>query len=81
MALYVGNLDYTVSIEELDKLFSTYGKVEIIKLIAYRKTDNQKGICFITMDSKAAADKALNALNGSSFHGKKLIVNAAIEKS
>ena len=81
MKLYVGNLDYTVSIDELDKLFSTHGKVEAIKLIAYRRTDSQKGICFVTMESKEAADKALSALNGSDFHGKELIVNSAIEKS
>ena len=69
--LYIGNLDYSVSREELEKLFSKYGKVEEIKLI------EGKGFGFVEMSKQFEAEKAKGTLNGSDFKGRIIRVNEA----
>jgi len=69
--LYVGNLDYSVSSEELEKLFSTYGEVRSVNIIEY------KGFGFVEMSNSSEAEKAKEALNGSDFKGRTMRVDEA----
>ncbi|MEA3485887.1 MAG: RNA-binding protein [Candidatus Aerophobetes bacterium] len=69
--LYVGNLGYSVTKEELEELFSNYGKVKQVNIIEGR------GFGFVEMSASSEAEKAKEALNGSDFKGRTLKVNEA----
>jgi RNA recognition motif-containing protein len=69
--LYVGNLSYSVSNEELEELFSNYGLVEEVKVI------KGKGFGFVEMSNQAEAEKAKEALSGYDYKGRTLRVDAA----
>jgi len=69
--LYVGNLDYSVTNEELEELFSNYGKVGQVTII------EGKGFGFVEMSSQLEAEKAKRALDGSDFKGRTLRVDEA----
>ncbi len=69
--LYVGNLNYAVTQEELSSLFGGYGEVKQVNVI------EGKGFGFVEMASPAEAEKAREALNGSDFKGRALKVDEA----
>ena len=69
--LFVGNLTYSVTAEELNELFSSYGEVIEAKVI------EGKGFGFVEMSSKTEAEEAKEALNGKDFSGRSLNVDAA----
>ena len=69
--LYVGNLDYSVTYEELKELFSQHGEVEYVRIIADR------GFGFVEMSNQAEAEKAKSELDGYQFKGRSLRVNEA----
>jgi len=69
--LYVGNLSYSVTSEELEKLFSGHGEVKQVNIIQGR------GFGFVEMSSPSEAEKAKEALNGSDFKGRSLKVDEA----
>ena len=69
--LYVGNLSYSVTKEQLEKVFSNHGVVKEVKIIEGR------GFGFVEMSSPAEAEKAKEALNGSEFEGQTLKVDEA----
>ncbi|MBN1523916.1 MAG: RNA-binding protein [Spirochaetales bacterium] len=69
--LYVGNLNYDCTSEQLQELFSTYGTVESAKVI------ERKGFGFIEMSTEAEAEEAQNALNGQDFQGRPLKIDEA----
>lgn len=69
--LYVGNLSYSVTSEQLEKLFSTHGEVKQVNII------EGKGFGFVEMSNQAEAAKAKEALNGSDFGGRTLKVDEA----
>jgi RNA recognition motif-containing protein len=69
--LYVGNLSYSVTKEQLRELFSSYGSVTDVKII------EGKGFGFVEMSSQAEAEKAKEELNGSNFKGRTLTVDEA----
>jgi len=69
--LYVGNLSYSATNEELEELFSSYGEVRQVNII------EGKGFGFVEMASQADAEKAREALNGSEFKGRTLRVDEA----
>ncbi len=69
--LYVGNLNYSVTNEQLEKLFSDYGEVKQVNIIEY------KGFGFVEMSNPSEAEKAKEALNGSDFKGRTLRVDEA----
>lgn len=79
MTIYVGNLPFNATEEEVHQLFSQYGAVESVKLITDRETGKPRGFGFVEMD-RADAEEAIDALNGSNFGGRKLQVNEAREK-
>jgi cold-inducible RNA-binding protein len=74
--LYVGNLSFQTTEDELNGLFSQFGPVESVTIINDRDTGRSKGFGFIVMES-AEADKAIEQLNGSEFNGRNLTVNEA----
>jgi len=69
--LYVGNFSYSATDEQLEKLFSPYGNVVQVNIIG------NKGFAFIEMGSSEEAQKAKDALDGSSFDGRNLRVDEA----
>jgi RNA recognition motif-containing protein len=77
MNIYVGNLNYNLSEDELGKVFSTYGEVASVKIIRDKYTDQSKGFGFIEMANDADAQKAIDELNGTEVKGRELRVNQA----
>ena len=69
--LYVGNLSYSVTEEELRELFTKYGTIESVKII------ERKGFGFIEMSTQSEAEAAKSELNGYEFKGRSLRVNEA----
>ncbi len=77
MNIYVGNLAFTVTEEELKTLFSEFGEIESVKVITDRYTGQNKGFGFVEMPSNSEADKAIKALNGKFINGRNIKVNPA----
>ena len=77
MNIYAGNLNYGLSEEDLEKVFSEYGEVTSVKIIRDKYTDQSKGFGFIEMADDASAQKAIDELNGSEIKGRELRVNQA----
>ena len=78
--LYVGNLAYSVTASDLEKLFEPYGRVESAQVIADRDTGQSKGFGFVEMGSDQEAQAAIQALNGHEVDGRALTVNEARPK-
>src|SRR5881409_869032 len=74
--IYVGNLSFRTTEEELTSLFEQMGAVEAVSIITDRDTGRSKGFGFVTM-SDEDADKAIAQLNGSQLDGRALTVNEA----
>jgi RNA recognition motif-containing protein len=77
MSIYVGNLPYQASEEELNELFSQYGEVTSVNIIQDRETGRSKGFGFIEMNDKSNAATAIENLDGAVFMGRNLRVNEA----
>ena len=77
MNLYVGNLPYTATSEELEQLFSAHGEVASAQVITDRMTDRSRGFGFVEMSTQAEAEQAIQALNGSELGGRSLTVNVS----
>ena len=73
--LYVGNINYNATAEDLKPLFAEYGEVLSIKIINDRETGRSKGFGFVEMES--GADTAIEELDGKEFQGRRLRVNIA----
>ena len=79
--LYVGNLPFSASEEEVRALFAQDGRdVAEVKLITDRDTGRPRGFGFVEMGNSEDADAAINALNGYSMDGRPLTVNEARER-
>jgi len=74
--LYVGNLSFQTTEDDLNGVFSQFGAVESVTIITDRDTGRSKGFGFVVME-EADADKAIEQLNGSQFGGRNLTVNEA----
>ncbi|HOM04576.1 MAG TPA: RNA-binding protein [Candidatus Kapabacteria bacterium] len=79
ITIYVGNLKFQTTEEELSSLFSQYGDVHNVKLIRDRVTGRPKGFGFVEMD-EADGNAAIEALNGIEFGGRTIKVNEAKER-
>jgi cold-inducible RNA-binding protein len=77
MKLYVGNLSFETTENDLQDLFEKHGAVGEVALMTDRMTGKSRGFAFVTMNDKAQADAALAALNGQDLHGRPLTVNEA----
>ena len=77
MKLYVGNLSFESTENDLQDLFEQHGQVSEVRLMMDRMTGKSRGFAFVTMNDKAQADAAMAALNGKEFAGRTLTVNEA----
>lgn len=77
MKLYVGNLSFETTENDLQDLFEQHGQVSEVALMMDRMTGKSRGFAFVTMNDKAQADAALAALNGKQVGGRALTVNEA----
>lgn len=75
--LYVGNLSFNVTKEEVEDLFKQAGEVKEVNLIADRDTGRPKGFGFVEMTTKEEADKAIEMFNGKELDGRAMTVNVA----
>jgi cold-inducible RNA-binding protein len=73
--LFVGNLGYGVTADELEKTFSAHGAVQSAHVIVNRDTDRSRGFGFVEMASEQEAQAAIAALNGKDTNGCTLTVN------
>jgi len=73
--LYVGNLPWKATEQELHDLFSQYGQVNSVKIISDRETGRSRGFGFVEMED--GADEAMQTLNGAEFGGRNIRVNEA----
>ncbi len=78
--LYVGNLPFTSSEDELRTAFERHGAVTSVAVITDRETGRPRGFAFVEMEDASAADDAMRALDGSDFGGRSLRVNEAQDK-
>lgn len=81
MNLYVGNLLFDVSENDLRNAFEQFGQVTEVRLIMDKFSGKSKGFCFIEMPSKDEAEKAISEMNGKDFMGRTLNVNVAKPKT
>ncbi len=79
--LYVGNLPYDLSEDELNALFTKYGKIVAARIITNKFNNKSKGYAFVTMADASGAQSAVDALNGKDIKGRQLVVNEAKAKS
>jgi cold-inducible RNA-binding protein len=77
MKLYVGNLSFETTENDLQDLFEQHGQVSEVALMMDRMTGKSRGFAFVTMNDKAQAEAALSALNGKQVGGRALTVNEA----
>jgi RNA recognition motif-containing protein len=75
--LYVGNLSYSISSSDLEKMFSAFGKVDSAQVIEDRDSGRSKGFAFVEMGSDEEAQAAIQGLNGQENDGRALTVNEA----
>jgi RNA recognition motif-containing protein len=77
MDIYVGNLPFSATEEEVAELFAEFGPVERVKLITDRETGRPRGFGFVTLADAAQVNAAVEAVNGKDFGGRAVRVNAA----
>ena len=75
--LYVGNLSFNTTENELQELFSQAGPVQEVTLMQDKFTGKSRGFAFVTMSSEADAQKAITKFNGQTVEGRPLTVNEA----
>jgi cold-inducible RNA-binding protein len=75
--IFVGNLDYSTTSEDLMSVFATHGAVERVNVIKDKETGQSRGFAFVEMTNDAEADNAINALNGAPLGTRRLRVNEA----
>ncbi len=81
MKLYVGNLPYNTSEEDLRNLFSPFGNVDSVAVITDRDTGRSKGFGFVEFGDDNEARNAIQGLSGQEFGGRALTVNEARPKT
>lgn len=81
MNIYVGNLSYNVTGDELKALFAEYGEVSEVNVIIDKYTEKSKGFAFVEMKKQAEGEAAIKALNETSLKGRNIKVNQARPRS
>ena len=81
MKLFVGNLSFQTTQEDLLQAFSPYGNVESVHLLTDRMTGQPRGFGFVEMTDRTEAQNAINALNGAELNGRAMNVNEARPKT
>ena len=78
--IFVGNLDFGATEEQIRSLFEAYGAVDRVSLMRDRDTGRSRGFAFVEMTNAGEADKAIAGLNGTNLGGRALNVNEARPK-
>ena len=78
--LYVGNLPFSATEDELRELFARHGSVDSVKVIMDRETGRPRGFAFVEMSEPSAASNAIRALDGTQLGGRAMKVNEAQDK-
>lgn len=81
MNLYVGNLSYKLSENELREAFEEFGSVVSVRMVNDRETGRPRGFGFVEMSDNEEGQNAIDALNGQELAGRKLVVNEARPKA
>lgn len=79
--MYVSNLSFNTTENELQELFTEHGTVHSLKIIIDRTTGKSRGFGFVEMEVEAEANNAIKALNNKELNGRQMSVSAAREKS
>jgi RNA recognition motif-containing protein len=77
MDIYVGNLSYQATEDELKELFGRYGEVASVNIVKDKFTGRSRGFAFVEMSAKGDGDSAIQGLDGKDFQGRALKVNEA----
>lgn len=80
MKLFVGNLNFEATTDQVEQLFEHYGPVNEVKIPLDRETQKPRGFGFVEMKNRDDAEKAMHGLNDHEFLGRKLNVNVATER-
>ena len=80
MNIYVGNLSYEITDDEVKDLFSPHGEISSVSIIKDKQSGQSKGFGFIEMPNQAEAEEAIKALNESEVKGRNIKVNQARPK-
>ena len=80
MSIYIGNLSYDVTQEDLEEVFKEYGAVRRVSVPNDRETGRPRGFAFVEMEDEADEDKAIEELDGAEWMGRDLRVNKAKPK-
>jgi RNA recognition motif-containing protein len=80
MTIYIGNLSYKATEEDLKSVFEDYGAVKRVVLPSDRETGRMRGFAFVEMSDDASEDKAIESLDGADWMGRTLKVNKARPK-
>jgi cold-inducible RNA-binding protein len=75
--LFVGSLPWGVDDQKLNELFSTFGNVSSAVVLKDKMTGRSRGFGFVEFEDDAAADEAVNKMNGADVEGRKIVVNEA----
>jgi RNA recognition motif-containing protein len=79
-SMYIGNLDFSTTEDQLRALFAAHGAVETVTLVRDRDTGQPRGFAFLEMTNDSEAEKAIQALNGTLLGGRTLTINEARPK-
>ncbi|MFM6439593.1 MAG: RNA recognition motif domain-containing protein, partial [Microcystis panniformis] len=79
-SIFVGNLSYEISEEDLTEVFQDYGKVQRVYIPVDRETSRKRGFAFVQMENKAQEGAAIAALDGAEWMGRSIKVNEARER-
>ena len=79
--IFVGNLSFNTSEDELRQIFAPYGTVDRVSILTDRETGRSRGFGFVEMSNSEEGDKAIEALNGSQVGGRTINVNEARPKA
>ncbi|MBM88275.1 MAG: RNA-binding protein [Gammaproteobacteria bacterium] len=77
MNLYIGNLPYSLTEQQLSDLFSAFGTVDKVNIIKDRETGNSKGFGFVEMADSDQATTAMSELNGNAVEGREIKISEA----
>ena len=80
MSIFVGNLSYDISQEDLVEVFAEYGKVKRVHIPVDKETQRKRGFAFVEMENKGQEGAAIAALDGAEWMGRSIKVNEARER-
>lgn len=79
--IYVGNIEYSVELEEIESLFAPYGTIEDIAMAKDKETEEFRGFAIVMMPNVEEAVRAIAGIDGHQLRGRRLVVNQAVKKS